>query len=751
MPQPQHLSVYSYGQTNAQISADGGAQRNSLPNTGQGQLTLSGGVPERPFIYRTTNPALWQTRYVKLRTPHRNKTNVLVWWPNHITTESNFQLEPLIKLYFSTLNRHRPVLDKDQFIASVEQLRDSSSTDAVDPGFLCCFGVVVAIGIMVQLHQMNMRDQNGIIGDKPATYEHDGLTVEQRNHKYWPMIQSMFQLTCEVEKELLPSLSAVQAWILIHWFMYAERRGRSLWRMVGTILKLGIEVQLNHHPELPPFRADSFKPDVQSLRLRLWQILLTHDRGTAIIHGRPVSISEEYCAAPRVNNVTYKGDGSCSRHFLDSQEVTEIQERILRELYAPEKENSNMYSLGEVVKKTLALTRSLHQVCVRLWGAGAEMPEMRSKTATVQLDEGLTYLKVTISRMFIMRALLSLVRTDVDMYKKVVADAVKTAHNIIAIHQYLLNTEEIAFFTSPDPLRIAAVMIVYGRHWNCTVLEERQQIQDIWLSYRMLIGLKWTWDHQRTHDDDKALFSQLFSKTYHKELDDIDADESSRLPLTPVTIPRLIVQRELSLISEKTSSPTSLSRYPSAAAGTERGGASVSQRSQHANDGPNSSLIKLEVLMWPSSAAEEEEEDVKAVETPSKERIVKDFEIPELPRDNAGWQPTPMQFAPQMYQGYYQEQGGVWSPAGQLQTSHYPLATENTNVVLRSSLAHSFKIWHPESRTDGKYNATLSDIGQMPRMDFQNAPYPPTAHQGNIHQNMDPGYHSHVPHRNTQT
>ncbi|EEB98221.1 hypothetical protein MPER_02314, partial [Moniliophthora perniciosa FA553] len=56
-----------------------------------------------------------------------------------------------------------------------------------------------------------------------------------------------------------------------------------------------------------------------------------------------------------------------------------------------------------------------------------------------------------------------------------------TSHNTIIVHSQLIRYHDIAFFTSPIPLHIAAMVILYGH---------------VWLAIDMLPRFRWRWERK---------------------------------------------------------------------------------------------------------------------------------------------------------------------------------------------------------------------------------------------------------------
>lgn len=85
--------------------------------------------------------------------------------------------------------------------------------------------------------------------------------------------------------------------------------------------------------------------------------------------------------------------------------------------------------------------------------------------------------------------------------KKIFADvaspvAIIASHNIIIIHSQLIRFPDIAFFTSPIPLHIAAMVILFGRMSGREELSHSTAVEDVWLALDMLPRFRWRWERK---------------------------------------------------------------------------------------------------------------------------------------------------------------------------------------------------------------------------------------------------------------
>jgi hypothetical protein len=74
--------------------------------------------------------------------------------------------------------------------------------------------------------------------------------------------------------------------------------------------------------------------------------------------------------------------------------------------------------------------------------------------------------------------------------------AIITSHNIVIVHNQLIRYPDIAFFTSPIPLHIAAMVILYGHMSRCDSLPKQVALEDVWMALDMLPRFRWRWERK---------------------------------------------------------------------------------------------------------------------------------------------------------------------------------------------------------------------------------------------------------------
>ena len=151
------------------------------------------------------------------------------------------------------------------------------------------------------------------------------------------------------------------------------------------------------------------------MRIRLWAIVIVHDRGTSILLGRPLGIapSDSNTPAPKVrkdadDNVI---DVEFSPHFEHSSPVAEIQADIITSLYTPNRQDKAtiMRHATRIIKRFNEVRKSLPEKYQYYFGGTEEWTLERKRELVQQIteDEGLTLLKIGIARILLLRALFS--------------------------------------------------------------------------------------------------------------------------------------------------------------------------------------------------------------------------------------------------------------------------------------------------------------------------------------------------------
>jgi hypothetical protein len=181
------------------------------------------------------------------------------------------------------------------------------------------------------------------------------------------------------------------------------------------MVRLGIELGLNHDPTT----QNIFNESECQLRIRLWGIVLVHDRGTSILLGRPLAISPNDTNTPHPMRPK-PSRSDVSEHFLLSHPIAQIQADIINSLYSPhgQSADSTVRQATRIVKILVEFRRQLPDRYKRYFG-GTEDWTLEERTKLVQditEDEGLTLLKIGIARILLLRALFS--NKDLDFQQR---------------------------------------------------------------------------------------------------------------------------------------------------------------------------------------------------------------------------------------------------------------------------------------------------------------------------------------------
>ncbi|CDO76505.1 hypothetical protein BN946_scf184361.g4 [Trametes cinnabarina] len=382
--------------------------------------------------------------------------------------KSRETVQEIVNAYFSRLNFHRPVLLRKDFEQSLNALYDNQ-TIPHDPGFICCVYLVLALGTLSELnHRMSKLESSGQAGATVAG-------AKSLMPSDWPSHEEFLEFALAVKPDLRVTVSSLQALILLHWYLYTE--GRTLWRLVGSLVRLAIELGLHHDPTS---QDNVFSEEECQLRIRLWGIVLVHDRGTSILLGRPLAIAPSDSNTPRPT----RGQGTeISEHFVLSAPIAEIQADIINSLYAPTRQTADsiMRHASRITKSMAVFKKQLPERYRWYFGGTEDWPiEKRTQlVANIGEDEGLTLLKIGITKVLLLRALFSSKELDYQQRHRALVDAIVTSHNIIVVHNKLIRFPDIAFFVSPTPLHIAAMVILYGHMSECDRIPQQTALEDL--------------------------------------------------------------------------------------------------------------------------------------------------------------------------------------------------------------------------------------------------------------------------------
>ncbi|KAG6816200.1 hypothetical protein H0H87_007749 [Tephrocybe sp. NHM501043] len=439
---------------------------------------------------------------LELPTASSSCAAVEVWLP-----KDRNMVKLIVNSYFTRLNVHRPVFVRKDFDKTLNNLYEGV-TVSHDPGYVCSLYLVLALGTLSELNQRALAANVNTSGD----HQHLGSAVAEKFLPNWPEHDEFFGRALAVKPDLRVTISSLQALILLHWYLYTERQGRTLWRLAGSLVRLSIELGLHHdpttqfHPQRhtpgasapPPTRI--FTDEECQLRIRLWGIVLVHDRGTSILLGRPLAISPNDSSTPHPTRAQDRY-ANFSGHFEHSMPVADIQADIINSLYAPKKNltaDDIMRNATRIINRMTDFRKGLPEKYNYYFTGTNDWPlERRSQLVNeITEDEGLTLLKVGIARILLLRALFNSKELSYSHRRKALVDAIVTSHNIIIVHNQLIRFPDIAFFTSPIPLHIAAMVILYGHISNCDTLPRSTALEDLCLALDMIPRFRWRWERK---------------------------------------------------------------------------------------------------------------------------------------------------------------------------------------------------------------------------------------------------------------
>jgi hypothetical protein len=183
-------------------------------------------------------------------------------------------------------------------------------------------------------------------------------------------------------------------------------------------VRLAVELGLHHDPFV---QRKTFEADEGELRVRLWAIVMMHDRGTSLLLGRPLAI------APADSNTPHpKSTSEFSEHFGCSSPVADIQADIINSLYGPIKlsPDTTWKHATRIIKAISDCQAALPPHYQRYYSGTAHWTdeERRQLVADITEDQGLTMLKIGIARILLLRALFSYKELNFERRSKALDD-----------------------------------------------------------------------------------------------------------------------------------------------------------------------------------------------------------------------------------------------------------------------------------------------------------------------------------------
>jgi len=133
--------------------------------------------------------------------------SVKIWLPKDRQT-----VKHIIDVYFTRLNYNRPALDQADFERDLKSLYDGDITTRHDQGFICMLYLVLALGTLNDVnHHANRESPSAspIFRKRPMP-------------EGWPEHGEFFEWGLFYKPEIQATTSALQALILLHWYLYTE-------------------------------------------------------------------------------------------------------------------------------------------------------------------------------------------------------------------------------------------------------------------------------------------------------------------------------------------------------------------------------------------------------------------------------------------------------------------------------------------------------------------------------------------------
>ncbi|CAE6426805.1 unnamed protein product [Rhizoctonia solani] len=468
------------------------------------------------------NPSQWQhssiMRSSKPGAPPEHP--VEVWLPY-----DQARAFKIVDVYFRNLEMSRPIFIRREFIASLRALyrlvgggppisyqeaiegevppedershnfASYLSTVHDDPGFLCSVYLVFALG--------TLSETNHLMHDNP----------EAPIPTDWPSHVLFFNLALRIKPDLRVTISSLQALILLHWYLYTERNGRTLWRLVGNTIRLGVELGLHHDPT----QQACFTAEEAHIRKCLWSMALIHDRGTSLILGRPLAIADVDYNTPLPDQY-FSGRKMFSDYIRDCSPIVVIQGDIITSLYRPGKLDGYMLMrhATRINHRFVKYRKELPQPEYQWYFEGTDDWPLDDKIKLVEHmtdDHGMTVLKYYISRLMLLRTMFNATQLNMNIRQQALKDAVVTSHNVLALHQHLTRSPDVAFFVSPIPIHVAAMVILYAEISNCIHIPRAIAKHDIQVALTIVPNRRWRWQRKDLHAS-HPLISALAERHY---------------------------------------------------------------------------------------------------------------------------------------------------------------------------------------------------------------------------------------------
>ena len=142
--------------------------------------------------------------------------------------------------------------------------------------------------------------------------------------------------------------------------------------------------------------------------------------------------------------------------------------------------------------------------------------------------------------------------------KNCILSAIKTAHNVIIVHCQLINIPTIAFFTSPMPLHIAAMTILFGYISRNRLLPKVVCMEDVYSALGLIPHFRWRWERKDANGGAHPMMIALAKKAF-------PSWDEQRQPNIPFLMPEEDWNNEIhSRLGQKLSPPQVGQEVPAA-------------------------------------------------------------------------------------------------------------------------------------------------------------------------------------------
>lgn len=136
--------------------------------------------------------------------------SIRVWLPRDRNTTKR-----VVNVYFERLNYHRPALDQLDFENDLNALYEGEiNIQRHNQGFICTMYLVFALGTLNEVNHRAFLDEESPVSSPTVKkkYQLEG----------WPDHDEFFEWGLFYKPEIQATISALQALILLHWYLYTE-------------------------------------------------------------------------------------------------------------------------------------------------------------------------------------------------------------------------------------------------------------------------------------------------------------------------------------------------------------------------------------------------------------------------------------------------------------------------------------------------------------------------------------------------